>query len=1798
MKRGSLGLLLLLLIILSCVNFVFADSNSLDATEWRMYGRYLNNTRYTTSSAPENISAATIITKTAADNVYASPAVVDGYVYVTDYDTLYKLDAANISIVDDSRSITYGSTASSPLIVGESVYFSYNTVIYQYNKSDFTHLIGSETRTRTSTGIIEYNGAIYSGGWNDRNVYQLNSTDIDNAINVYYNPYRCSNFPAIYEDKLFLQCNQYTYVLNASDVTQVLQSKYISSALFAGQAVMIAEGSVYLAYDDDTIYQMNVSNISHQISSFTASAAFDGGMGYRAGFIYAGNRNDRIYQLNASNISIQYANYTAGGDVTSAPALTDQYLFIGSSDEYLYQLNVSNVSKLINRYFTDAAVYAAPVVADGAVYVGTGYPYKFYQFGIPNIPSINTNSPTDNFAAAAPPVDVNFSCTATDDSGLSNISFFLSDENTENLALNQTTLLSGTSNTTTWVVTLNDGVYSWTCQAGDNENNTKLGSTKTVNVDSDLPTYTMNSPDADWVNDSWDPINVVFNCSSTDNVGLSNISLYLTDSTNSSFAVNQTTTVSGTSGSAEWELDLPKGNYTWACFTTDSVNNINRSVNRSITANYSDTVVPTFSDIANMTIIQGNNVSLDINATDDFSFACFSVNDTTNFQIDCDGSLSNKTYLDTTLYNLNITINDTYGNQVSDLMWVNITPRPQIGFSLVTPTGNINVTQNTTFTVTVEVTCLNADCGEINVSLDPKPIGEEEEETASILSSLSLTDTKSFVYDIQDGCDISDGHADVFDGGLRLYIDNSEYTGTRSSTEESGREAVCNGQTKSSLNVSRKVFVPSDQNWARYLDILENPTDSEICVDVKVYQNMGSDGSDFMNTSDGDTTWETTDHWMMWDDSSASAGDDAAGFIYQQDGSTEVIDSLTPSTASGGYNQWIWEEVCIGAGQTEILMYFFTQWDTRAQSIAEADVIYTNYNNDVHKEGMSDLEVSQIVNWQMSGVSKSGLISTTVGDTPFYTTNINPSNVTLNVGESATISWVVNATGDANVTHVFFAFANKTADMTVSNITGLWNVSVVNVTVGDLTAPVITIESPSNNTFTTDTNIFVNYSAVEAVNISSCWYSNGTMEVNYTLDNCANITDVTWSEGEHTVNIWVNDTSDNLDNSRVTFTIDTIYPTINISSPENNSLSGNSTTNIIYSVSDTNLDSCWYSNDSLGVNYTITSCANISDVTWIEGNRNVTVWVNDSAGNENKSSIIFSIDITKPSINISIPVNNSNTTNQNLDVIYSVSDLNLDSCWYSNDTMSVNYSLESCANITNLIWNVGNHNLTVWVNDTVNNVNSSLIVFEILADLDNDGFLDDIDPLRYNETNVTKSGITLLNITVGGNRTNETYSGSHVVKFYDENTLMINFSHNFSSNNLDLSKVTIDKTDTSLIVNLSGQLQGNKTLFINDNNFASLCVKDGEVSSISEVSSGCNEANETDLTNCLGGSLSSNGIECVDEGNIIKISNLMYSAIRGTQASSDSSSSSTSGGGGSSSFISLSQTCSLESDCEDNEICLDEKCVQVDCKLDEDCREKQYCFGNECYDYECYSNTDCNLEEGESCRENICVKLFDIVIESFNSSVNVGDFFHFTYFLKGMADISDDVEIEFWISDNGTILSEGKDTIYVGSFEEITNEGELLLPTTLESGVYLFYIKVRYLDYSADSYRTIEIDVKDDGTVEIIEVEEKEDSSVLGFVVLGFLLMLVVFFYKLNDSRDTLYEELERQKILIKKLRKERFKKKELKKKKKKKKKIKGAIISKKEMLKDSTKIKTDEGRLLIKGLLKKVLEKKNNDKK
>jgi PGF-pre-PGF domain-containing protein len=437
--------------------------------------------------------------------------------------------------------------------------------------------------------------------------------------------------------------------------------------------------------------------------------------------------------------------------------------------------------------------------------------------------------------------------------------------------------------------------------------------------------------------------------------------------------------------------------------------------------------------------------------------------------------------------------------------------------------------------------------------------------------------------------------------------------------------------------------------------------------------------------------------------------------------------------------------------------------------------------------------------------------------------NSNSSNANLNINytrsDDIEIStcWYSNDTYLANtsiancgnITNVIWSEAKHNVTVWTNDSSGNENFSSVSFTIDRV--PNIKIVFPSNNTNTTNINLDVNYTRSDSFSgLFNCWYSNDTYLVNTTLETtCENITSVVWSEGKHNVTIWANDSAGNYNFSSISFTIDTVKPAVTIVYPTNNSNLSDINLDVRYTRSDagSGLFNCWYSNDTYLANTSLANCENITNIVWTDAKpHNVTVWVNDSTGNYNWTTVSFNVETVKPAVYIVFPTNNSNWSNVNLDVNFTRSDESgLTNCWYSNDTYLANTTLSSCENITDVVWTSAKHNVSVWANDTFGNYNFSSISFTIdttapniliLYPVNNTNFTNIHPNINYTasdnvalsscwysndsylvNTTLTDCGTNITNINWSGAKHNVTVWANDI--FGNENYSVITFNASF-----------------------------------------------------------------------------------------------------------------------------------------------------------------------------------------------------------------------------------------------------------------------------------------------------------------------------------------------------------------------------------------------------------------------------------
>jgi hypothetical protein len=591
--------------------------------------------------------------------------------------------------------------------------------------------------------------------------------------------------------------------------------------------------------------------------------------------------------------------------------------------------------------------------------------------------------------------------------------------------------------------------------------------------------------------------------------------------------------------------------------------------------------------------------------------------------------------------------------------------------------------------------------------------------------------------------------------------------------------------------------------------------------------------------------------------------------------------------------------------------------------------------------------------------------------------------------------------------------------------------------------------------------------------------------------------------------------------------IDITKPEISIVYPLNNTNTTNVNINVNYTVSDNQaVDSCWYSNDTYSVNISLGSggsCINITTVTWSQGQHNVIVWANDTSGNENSSSVTFSVDNILPTIGFVAPTETSGISlgRNYIQINMTASDDNLDTIivYLYNSTSLVQTNTSSVSpsfiNFTGLSAETYYYNATA--NDTFgNNIstetrNISLVLPELnIIKPENETYIH-TDNLLLDYTadyedyvwyNIDQLG---SNETITGNTTFNTTQGSHIFYLYANNTLgetvrNVSFSVDINKFRVIYDEYAEANKGSSTDFNQSSyeDLQSLSNVILENTNWGKISFN-GAINVTDDFNFNDNETNLDNNTN-----ISENRIEL----NSTALPNFNGSATLYLYS------------------LTLDSPVRI---LRDGSACPSSICTQQSYsggtlifnvtqftiysaeEISDGLPPPGGGAGRPTREVECTGDSECT--EDEVCWNFECVKLFDVKIIEFESPIKLGEFFYFTYLIKGMADINRDVEVNFWIEKNKEVITSGLDTIYLGSFEEKTETTKIFLPTSVESGIYDFIVQIEHANYSAKSQRTIEIKV-DEGIAKIVPIDltNLRNYVISGLIILAIFILFIIFY--------------------------------------------------------------------------------------
>jgi hypothetical protein len=238
------------------------------------------------------------------------------------------------------------------------------------------------------------------------------------------------------------------------------------------------------------------------------------------------------------------------------------------------------------------------------------------------------------------------------------------------------------------------------------------------------------------------------------------------------------------------------------------------------------------------------------------------------------------------------------------------------------------------------------------------PLDPADDRPASPLPT-TLNDLNNFIWDIQQNGSILNGTIDAYDGGMVLTVAASPFPNfPEGSLFNNGREVRIGLFEAGGVSVSRRIFVPDDQAFARYLEVLSNPTNADIVVEVHINTNLGSDSATvIVTTSDGDTAFETTDTWIVTDDASDGGSDPSLAHVIAGPGALIAPSAVSTPTGTLEYSY----DVTVPANGRAIVMHFASQNANRATAITSAGNLVGLGNSTL--DGMTPEEIADVVNF-------------------------------------------------------------------------------------------------------------------------------------------------------------------------------------------------------------------------------------------------------------------------------------------------------------------------------------------------------------------------------------------------------------------------------------------------------------------------------------------------------------------------------------------------------------------------------------------------------------------------------------------------------------------------------------------------------------------------------------------------------------------------------------------------------------------------------------------------------------------
>jgi len=230
-----------------------------------------------------------------------------------------------------------------------------------------------------------------------------------------------------------------------------------------------------------------------------------------------------------------------------------------------------------------------------------------------------------------------------------------------------------------------------------------------------------------------------------------------------------------------------------------------------------------------------------------------------------------------------------------------------------------------------------------------------EANTEQIELPVTLTDGKNFIWDIQRNGSIEDGSDDAFDNAA-VVTNFPEFS---TAQLENDCQVIIGPAQTSNLSITRKIFVSDNYGYARFLESVHNPGETNQSFSLIITFVLGSDSSThIVQTSNNDLNLTRDDSWLITDDDNSDSGDPTLLFIFSNDHGEKPT-----SIVQNGDTLICQFDLELAPNQTRSIMYFVSQNQNQNQALENANRLSSLPSDTLQL--LEDSERNTIQNFQM-----------------------------------------------------------------------------------------------------------------------------------------------------------------------------------------------------------------------------------------------------------------------------------------------------------------------------------------------------------------------------------------------------------------------------------------------------------------------------------------------------------------------------------------------------------------------------------------------------------------------------------------------------------------------------------------------------------------------------------------------------------------------------------------------------------------------------------------------------------------